>query len=168
MMHVSFLHQSTRNRLMKEYLIYFHFRLMHHRIVPWLGIPAFGWDWNVPENARNCSGWSSFQFCVVSNPMSLFSTKIVLPRCSLAIYPSPKFSQIWKFPKFLYTPPLKCVLRLIDLQIFNFAQIDNILKNQTDLLTAFGKMTFPLMWPPHSWCNIKANIRKFEIWQIQT
>ena len=44
----------------------------------------------------------------------------------------------------LYSP-LKCVFRLIDLKIFNFAQIDKILKNQTDLLTAFGKMTFPLM-----------------------
>ena len=42
-------------------------------------------------------------------------------------------------------PPLKCVFRLIDLQIFNFAQIDKILKNQTDLLTAFGEITFPLM-----------------------
>ena len=105
MMHVTFFHQSTKNRLMEEYLIYFHFRLMHHRIVPRLAIPASWWDWHVPEIGRNCSGWSSFQFCVVSNPMSLFPTKIVLPSCSVATCPSSIFSQNWKFPKFLYTPP---------------------------------------------------------------
>ena len=104
MVHVSFVHQSTKNRLMEEYLIYFHFRLMHHRIVPRLAIPASRWDWHVPENGRNCSGWSSFQFCVVSDPMSLFTTTIVLPSCSVAICPSSNFGQIWKFPKFLHTP----------------------------------------------------------------
>ena len=92
---------------MEEYLIYFHFRLMHHRIVPRLAIPASRWDWHVPENGRNCSGWSSFQFCVVSDPMSLFTTTIVLPSCSVAIWPSSIFGQIWKFPKFLHTPPRK-------------------------------------------------------------
>ena len=105
MMNVSIFHQSTKNRLMEEYLIYFHFRLMHHRIVPRLGIPAFRWDWHVRENGRNCSGWSSFQFCVVSDPMSLFTTTIVLPSCSVAISPSSNFGQIWKFPNFLMTPP---------------------------------------------------------------
>ena len=104
MVNVSFLHQSTKNRLMEEYLIYFHFRLMHHRIVPRLAIPASRWDWHVPENDRNCSGWSSFQFCVVSDPMSLFTTTIVLPSCSVAIWPASIFGQIWKFPKFLHTP----------------------------------------------------------------
>ena len=64
-----------------------------------------GRDWQVPENGRNCSGWSSFQFCVVSDPMSLFTTTIVLPSCSVAICPSSNFGQIWKFPKFLHTPP---------------------------------------------------------------
>ena len=64
-----------------------------------------GRDWQVPENGRNCSGWSSFQFCVVSDPMSLFTTTIVLPSCSVAISPSSNFGQIWKFPNFLMTPP---------------------------------------------------------------
>ena len=107
-MNVSFLHQSTKNRLMEEYFIYFHFRLMHQRIVPRLAIPASRWDWHVPENGRNCSGWSSFQFCVVSDPMSFFTTTIVLPSCSVAISPSSNFGQFWKFPNFLDTPPSLC------------------------------------------------------------
>ena len=107
MMNVSIFHQSTKNRLMEEYLIYFHFRLMHHRIVPRLAIPASRWDWHVPENGRNCWGWSSFQMCVVSDPMSLFTTTIVLPSCSVTISRSSNFGQIWKFPNFLMTPPLR-------------------------------------------------------------
>ena len=105
MMHVSFIHQSTKNRLMKEYLIYFHFRLMHHRIVTRLAIPASRWDWHLPENGRNCSGCSSFQICVDSFPISLFTTLIVLPSCSDAICRSSIVGHIWKFPKFLHTPP---------------------------------------------------------------
>ena len=106
MMHVSFFHQSTKNRLMKEYLIYFHFWLMHHRNVTRLANQASRWDWHVPENGRNyCSGWSSFQFCIVSDPMSLFTTTIVLSSCSVTISRSSNFSQIWKFPNFLMTPP---------------------------------------------------------------
>ena len=152
---------------MEEYLIYFHFRLMHHRIVPRLAIPASWWDWHLPEIGRNCSGWSSFQFCVVSNPMSLFPTKIVLPSCSVATCPSSIFSQNWKFPKFLYTP-LNCATSIIYLQNFNFAQIHKILKNQTDLFAAFCKIWSPLMWGRYSWCDIKANIRHIEIWRMKT
>ena len=106
MMHVSFFHQSTKNRLMKEYLIYFHFRLMHHRNVTRLANQASRWDWHLPENGRNCSGWSSFQFCADSFPICLFTTLIVLPICSEAICRSSIVGHIWKFPKFLYTPPL--------------------------------------------------------------
>ena len=105
MMHVSFFHQSTKNRLMKEYLIYFHFRLMHHRNVTRLANQASRWDWHLPENGRNCSGWSSFQFCADSFPICLFTTLIVLPICSEAICRSSIVGHIWKFPKFLYTPP---------------------------------------------------------------
>ena len=103
-MHVSFIHQSTKNRLMKEYLIYFHFRLMHHRIVTRLAIPATRWDWYLPENGKNCSGCSSFQICVDSFPMSFFTMLIVLPSCSDAICRSSIVGHIWKFPKFLHTP----------------------------------------------------------------
>ena len=145
MMNVSIFHQSTKNRLMEEYLIYFHFRLMHHRIVPRLAIPASRWDWHVPENGRNCSGWSSFQFCVVSDPMSFFTTTIVLPSCSVAISPSSNFGQIWKFPNFLDTPPLYAG-RLNYLQIFNSAQIHKISTNQGDGLMAFGKLIPSLMY----------------------
>ena len=37
-------------------------------------------------------------------------------------------------------PPLDCVISIIDVQNFNFAQIDKILKNQTDLFAAFCKI----------------------------
>ena len=70
MIHVSWIHQSTKNRLMEEYLIYFHFWLMHQGIVPQREISPFERDWHVPENARNCSGWSSFPICLTSDPFS--------------------------------------------------------------------------------------------------
>ena len=51
--------------------------------------------------------------------------------------------KIWsnlEISKISLYPPLKCGIDLIDLQIFNLVQIDEILKNQTDPFTAFGKI----------------------------
>ena len=42
-------------------------------------------------------------------------------------------------------PPLEIASRIIDVQIFNSAQIDKISKNQTDSLLAFGKIISSLM-----------------------
>ena len=72
------------------------------------------------------------------------------------------------FQNFFIPPPLDCVISMIDVQNFNFAQIDKILKNQTDLFTAFCKIWFPLMWGRYSWCDIKANTRHIEIWRMKT
>ena len=119
MMHVSFFHQSTKNRLMKEYLIYFHFRLMHHRNVTRLANQASRWDWHLPENGRNCSRWSSFQFCADSFPICWFTTLIVLPICSEAICRSSIVGHIWKFLKFLHTPPRFVEAAYFASQIFN-------------------------------------------------
>ena len=152
---------------MQEYLIYFHFRLMHYWFVPRLVIPASRWDWHLPENGRNCSGWSSFQFCVVSNPLSLFTTTIVLPSHSVATSPSSKFGQIWKFPNFLMTP-LFWVISIIDVQIFNSTQNDKISKNQTQSLMAFGKIISSLMWLRNWWFYIKSTFNDRRIWSFGT
>ena len=77
---------------------------MHQGIVTQREIMPFERDWHEPENARNCSGWSSFQFCADSFPICWFTTLIVLPISSEAICRSSIVGHIWKFPKFLYTP----------------------------------------------------------------
>ena len=143
-MHVSFFHQSMKNRLMKEYLI--------------LPFPT--------DTSQKCysTGKSGISVRLASTRkwQELFRMVIIpilcrfipnlfvhnvnclanLLRGNLSIINCWTYLEISKIS--LY-PPSICGSRLFCLQIFNLAQIDKISKDQTDCFMAFEKMISILM-----------------------